>query len=157
MATKKLTPAEPGAETPRRALVIGYGNELRGDDAVGPQVARRIDDLHLPGVAVVVRQQLLPELADDIAQADMIIFVDAERTRKVRTREVFPGSDAQVIAHSNTPEAMLWLTRSVFGRAPRAWLVTIPALHLGFRQSLSATTRRAAAQAVKEIAGLLSR
>ena len=27
-----------------RALVIGYGNDLRGDDAIGQQVAKAIKD-----------------------------------------------------------------------------------------------------------------
>jgi Ni,Fe-hydrogenase maturation factor len=28
----------------RSVLVIGYGNELRGDDAAGPRVARAVAD-----------------------------------------------------------------------------------------------------------------
>jgi len=39
-------------------LVIGLGNEFRGDDGCGPAVARRIKQLSLPGVQVV------PALAD---------------------------------------------------------------------------------------------
>ena len=31
-------------------LIVGYGNELRGDDGVGPQVAMAILDWHLPSV-----------------------------------------------------------------------------------------------------------
>jgi len=34
-------------------VVIGLGNEFRGDDGCGPAVARRIDRLRLPGVRVV--------------------------------------------------------------------------------------------------------
>src|ERR1043165_3956952 len=58
-------------------LVIGYGNELRGDDAAGPEVARSIAELQLPGVEVLVRPILTPELADNVAQAATVIFVDA--------------------------------------------------------------------------------
>lgn len=34
-------------------LVIGIGNEFRGDDAIGLLAARDVDALHLPGVRVV--------------------------------------------------------------------------------------------------------
>jgi hypothetical protein len=59
-------------------LLIGYGNELRGDDGVGPYVAREIDRRDLPGVRTFALHQLAPELAEEIAGADGVIFVDAE-------------------------------------------------------------------------------
>jgi Ni,Fe-hydrogenase maturation factor len=49
-------------------LVIGYGNELRGDDAIGQWVAR-----------AVAAHQLTPELAEDLAHTDYAVFVDAYR------------------------------------------------------------------------------
>ena len=36
------------------ALVVGIGNRSRGDDAVGPEVASRVAQLGLPGVAVAM-------------------------------------------------------------------------------------------------------
>jgi hydrogenase maturation protease len=36
-----------------KALVIGIGNEFRGDDAFGLSVAREVEALNLPGVEVV--------------------------------------------------------------------------------------------------------
>jgi len=44
-------------------LLIGYGNELRGDDAIGPLVARALAELRLPGTQVLALTQLTPELA----------------------------------------------------------------------------------------------
>ena len=59
------------------ALVIGYGNELRGDDAAGPRVAAAVEQWQLPGVRVLILHQLTPELADPIASSGLVIFVDA--------------------------------------------------------------------------------
>ena len=50
-------------------LVIGYGNELRGDDGAGIMVARRIAENPPPGVRSIVARQLTPELADELAYA----------------------------------------------------------------------------------------
>ena len=58
-------------------LVIGYGNELRGDDGIGPRVAEAIAAAHHPGVRVVSCFQLVPELAADLAKARLAVFVDA--------------------------------------------------------------------------------
>ena len=61
-------------------LVIGYGNTLRSDDGAGQRVAEKIGQWELPGVGALAVHQLTPELAENIAQADAVIFVDAVAT-----------------------------------------------------------------------------
>jgi hydrogenase maturation protease len=61
-----------------RALIIGYGCPLRGDDAFGWHAAHRL--LKLAGndsVQVLATHQLTPELAEPISHADLVIFIDA--------------------------------------------------------------------------------
>ena len=69
----------PGAQPPRDdVLVIGYGNALRGDDAVGLRAAERLAaDGRLPGARIDACHQLTPELAADIAAARLVVLVDA--------------------------------------------------------------------------------
>ena len=67
-------------------LVIGYGNELRGDDAAGPCVARGVADWGRPEVDGLAVHQLTPELAPALAGAEVVVFVDAcadDEERKV--------------------------------------------------------------------------
>ncbi len=59
-------------------LVIGYGNELRGDDGIGPHVVSELAALELPGVLTRIVHQLLPELAAELADTCLVIFVDAQ-------------------------------------------------------------------------------
>ncbi|MDW8308397.1 MAG: hydrogenase maturation protease [Verrucomicrobiales bacterium] len=134
-------------------LVIGYGNTLRGDDAAGPRVAEAVEALRLPGVRVIACHQLTPELAEPIAQADRVVFVDAAVAppRKVRLRRLTPRTTAQPMSHATDPRALLTLARELFGRVPRAWWLTIPAVRFDFGESLSATTRRGIALALKRI------
>jgi hydrogenase maturation protease len=111
-------------------LVIGYGNELRGDDALGPRVAAAIAARQLPGVQVLAPRQLLPELAAELAEARRIIFVDATGNREqhsVDTRPVEPSPELSALGHTSRPAEMLALTLALYGRCPPAWLITVPA------------------------------
>ena len=60
-------------------LIIGYGNPMRGDDAIGCHAARELEQ-HFwndPTVEVMATQQLTPEMVDDILQRDFVLFLDA--------------------------------------------------------------------------------
>lgn len=136
-------------------LVIGYGNELRGDDGVGPHVARRVARWGRPGVRGVAVHQLTPELAADLSAVQRAIFVDAEATSSgaPRLSELDAGAGAGC-GHASDPRWLLGLTRAVYGRAPRAWLLTVPVADLAFGEGLSAAARRGAAAALRLIRSL---
>jgi hydrogenase maturation protease len=117
---------------PPPILVIGVGNDLRGDDAAGLLVARTVAGWGRPGVRVVERPQLVPELAADIAAAGSLILVDAAVGG--------PGTVACEPAHPAVEPAHLPLTHGLRlpellavaarlgGRAPPAWVVAVPAV-----------------------------
>ena len=134
-------------------LVIGYGNSLRRDDGVGPRVAEAVETFGLPGVHTLVCQLLSPELADPIARARRVIFVDAAVDERdgVKFRQLVPGETSQLMAHAADPRTMLALARDVFGRTPEAWWLTIPAIHLGFGTDLSHEADSGIHTAVAEI------
>lgn len=50
---------------------------LRGDDGVGPLVAETVAGWGLPGVRALAVQQLVPELAEMVAAASLVVFVEA--------------------------------------------------------------------------------
>ncbi|MBP9900025.1 MAG: hydrogenase maturation protease [Verrucomicrobia subdivision 3 bacterium] len=137
-------------------LVIGYGNTLRGDDGVGPRVAEAVAALHLPGVRTLICQQLSPEHAVPISQAETVVFVDAamDAPKEVQLRPLEPGASSQLMAHAADPRTMLALARDVLGHAPRAWWLTIPATKMEFSESLSAEAERGGNEALKKIENL---
>jgi hydrogenase maturation protease len=137
-------------------LVIGYGNTLRGDDGAGPRVAEILAGLQLPGVRTLICQQLSPEHAAPIAQADTVIFVDAavDAPREVQFRELAPGDTSQLMAHAADPRTMLALARDVFGHVPQAWWLTIPAERMEFSEALTPVAQRGCAEAVEKIQAL---
>jgi hydrogenase maturation protease len=113
-------------------LVIGYGNELRGDDGIGPHVARAVAALGQPGVRTVAVHQLTPELAEDVARAGLVIFVDARtggegegEGEAVRVRPIEAGGQVSALGHNAAPRWLLALARDLYDRMPPAWWVTI--------------------------------
>ena len=59
-------------------LVIGYGNPLRGDDGIGRHAAELLaGDPPLDGAEVLTSHQLVPELAEDISRASLVVLIDA--------------------------------------------------------------------------------
>jgi hydrogenase maturation protease len=138
------------------ALVIGYGNTLRGDDGIGPAVAEAIVARALPGVRVVVVHQLTPELAPDLAGCRRAVFVDAAATGEAVT--VTPLTDdapAPSLAHAADPRGLLALARAAYGRGPEAWLVAVPGADFGYRDGLSEVGRERARSAASEVERLL--
>jgi hydrogenase maturation protease len=140
----------------RDFLVIGYGNTLRGDDGLGPRVAEAVENLNLPGVHTLVCQQLSPEYADPVSRAHTVVFVDAavDAPREVQLRKLEPGESSQLMAHAADPRTLLALARDVFGHAPRAWWLTIPAVKLDFSEELTPEAQRGFAEAVEKIQAL---
>ncbi|HEU68792.1 MAG TPA: hydrogenase maturation protease [Candidatus Acetothermia bacterium] len=136
-------------------LLIGLGHPLRRDDGVGLWVASRLpeaDDLKVLGV-----QELTPELIPQVATADLVIFVDARvGSGPVRWERVRAGELA-ALTHAFTPHGLLAWAERLFGHAPPAWLVTVPARDLSLGEGLSPRTRRAAEALVGRLRAYLGR
>jgi len=148
------------APTPIRRddfLVIGYGNTLRSDDGAGPRVAETVAAMNYPGVRALVCPLLTPELADPISQARAVLFVDAavDTPREVRLRQLEPAESAQIMTHAADPRALLALARDVFGHAPEAWWLTVPAVKFDFSSKLSPEAEQGMAGALEKIRAIL--
>lgn len=135
-------------------LLIGYGNGLRGDDAIGIIIAEAVDAWNLPDVRVIACHQLTPELAEDISEAGLVIFADAASPGspgEVTVAEVDPMDPTASSAHSGDPARLLGLAQVVFGKCPPAWYVTVAAEDMGFREGLTETARRGVEEALARI------
>jgi hydrogenase maturation protease len=128
-------------------LVIGYGNTLRGDDGVGYQVAETVAEWQLPQVRSIAVHQLLPELAADIADVDLVIFVDAILTQNraktnINITSIFAGGNENFSTHIITPHLLLGITQKLYGATPVAYLLTIPAIDFTLGANLSSIASR---------------
>jgi hydrogenase maturation protease len=149
----KWCAAEPGP-----AVVIGYGNELRGDDAAGPRVARAVAALGWVGVRALDVHQLTPELAELLAGSRAAIFVDASvclHGGDIAVERIEPSAQGRLSPHASEPRSLLALAQALYGRCPPAWLVTIPGCRFELGAPLSPLTERAVAEAVARLPGLV--
>ena len=137
----------------RGCLVIGYGNTLRGDDGVGVRVAEAVEGWKLPGMEVIACHQLMPELAEAVARAAKVVFVDAavDAPRDVQWRRLAPASSSQLMAHAADPRTLLAMARDVYHQSPEAWWLTIPIEIIEFAESLSPFAQEGYTKALEQV------
>ncbi|MBK1617212.1 hypothetical protein CKO42_01850 [Lamprobacter modestohalophilus] len=162
---------------PLRALVIGYGSPIRGDDALGPLVADRLQEhfgkqpqlsaqpraqTETPTGAVEVqaRHILTAELVDDLARTERVIFVDAAIDTppgQVRRRRLSPDRTAlSTMAHFHDPRELLAWCEALYQRAPEAWLVSGGGAEWGYAcYALSETAQQALEPMIAEVMSLI--
>jgi hydrogenase maturation protease len=126
------------------ALVIGYGNPLRGDDGLGPETAKHLAASSLDeSVEILALHQLAPELSELISKVGLVVFIDSSHIGQ-------PGSwaceviepDARslpALAHDLTPKSLLTYTQAIFKASPRALLVSVVGESFDCRQELTPT------------------
>lgn len=140
-------------------LVIGYGNDLRGDDAVGPLAAAAVAAWELPGVRALATHQLAPELAQVLAMAELAIFVDACASpdrEEVEVHLIAPAALDTALGHTSDPCGLLALTAALYGRCPAAWSITVPAQSFAFGAGLSPLAERGFAAALERVRDLIA-
>jgi hydrogenase maturation protease len=132
-------------------LVLGYGNPLRRDDGAGWHVAEAIADRWDGQITLRLGQQLVPEWAADLAEADLTFFVDASaRARRVVLRRLAPASDNTLVdGHGFGPDQLLRVVEVVYARRPDAYVVEIPAVDFGMGEGLSATAKAGVIDAIR--------
>ena len=135
-------------------LVIGYGNTLRSDDGAGPEVARCLAELGLPGVEILMAHQLLPEHAEMMSHYPRVVFVDAcadLSLREVEMLRVEASDDPNLDPHASDPGALLALSMRLFDGDSEAWLVRIPCESFELGEELSHTVQEAIPAAISRI------
>jgi hydrogenase maturation protease len=141
-----------------RCLILACGNTLREDDGIGPWLAawaegRFADE---PRVRIVARQQWTPELAQDVAECESVVFVDCGVDAKpgaVTIASVEAASPAKIglATHHVGAQELLALSEELYGAVPRSsLLLTVGAgsveLREGFSDAMQAALPEACAQ-----------
>lgn len=121
-------------------LILGFGNPLRRDDGVATYLLDGLEALG-PDVGVEVRQQLTPELAETLADLKGIVFVDADRRGEpghVRCETLTAeGASSRHSSHELDPAVLIEYTKRLYGRCPKAIVVTVAGKDFGVGTGLS--------------------
>ena len=140
-------------------ILIGYGNPDREDDGVawhllnavaahtccGPKDLFTDEVIQVKeGLDVWFNFQLLPEMAETIAEYDQAIFIDAhtgEIKEDISFVPVKPEFQNSPFTHHFTPASCLAVAQSLTGHHPESWLLSVRGYQFGFSQELSSRTR----------------
>jgi hydrogenase maturation protease len=140
----------------RHALVICIGNKARGDDGAGRKVAELLDGRDLGETAIVSTPQLDVVMAEQVAHASHVIFVDAQRrTAPSVLVDTLEPDTAHTNAHAIDPAGLLALARTLYDADPGATLVTLAGPEMGHGEGLSETAEAASEEAASVVASLI--
>lgn len=111
-------------------LILGYGNTLRGDDALGIHAAHALHDFYCTdgGIRVLATSELTFDLAEDLSQANLILFIDAAASGlpgELHSEAILPADEKVRFTHHWTPRTLLMLCKQLYGRAPSAMCLTM--------------------------------
>ncbi len=137
-------------ETPVRCLVLACGNSLRGDDGLGPWLANWAEKQFRssPAVRIVARQQWTAELAEDIAHAQSVLFVDSSVAAPPGAIQLVPVAPAAGVppftTHNLGAPKLLALSNELYSSLPNAvFLLTIGAAASNLGEEFSEPVKRA--------------
>jgi hydrogenase maturation protease len=141
-----------------KALIVGFGNSLRGDDGLGQAAAAALAAAPPEGAVVLATHQLTPEIAQQLAAVELAVFVDAAAgaaAGSIAVEPVAPTGGGPGLDHHLDPPALLALSARLYGRAPAAFLVRVGAGSFELGAELSAPVRAALPAVVATVAGLV--
>ncbi len=170
--SRSFAAATAGSESPPlRALVIGYGSPIRGDDALGPLVADRLQErlsaqstaeteTAAEAIEIQARHILTAELVDDLARTERVVFIDAAVDTppgEVRRQRLTPDRSAlSTMAHFHDPRELLAWCEALYQRAPEAWLVSGGGSDFGYAcYTLSDRAQQAVEPMITEVMSLI--
>jgi hydrogenase maturation protease len=154
----------------KRVLVCGFGNLYRRDDGVGRAVVNGVrcrlghgplesldDGFGDLGhrVDTVMLHQLVPELAETVADYDLVVFVDAhvaDITEPLQEEWVEPlCRSSSFVSHQTHPSTVLEFAERMYDRAPKAVMLSLRGYDFDFGEGLSLETAALVPLAVERI------
>ena len=130
-----------------RLIIFAYGNPSRGDDALGPEFLRRLEEEStcLKGhgrCKGVTDFQLQIENAEDLLHRDLALFIDASMASPppFSFYRLTPQRDTSYTSHAMSPAAVLHVFEQAYRRAsPPAFMLSIRGEDFALGQSISVT------------------
>ena len=146
------------SSTQARCLILACGNTMRGDDGVGLWLAewaeqRFADQL---GVRVIADHQWTPELAEDVARAQSVLFIDCSLDTAPGSLHLTPLEPAAagqgINTHHQNATELLALANELYHSLPsNPQLLTIGAGSIEFGEAFSAAVSAALPEACRLI------
>lgn len=108
-------------------VIIGYGNELRGEDAFGVDVINELQKLSLKDTKLISVFQLTPEIVLELLDADEIIFVDACSDEKNHYSLSCSLSEQNGLnlSHHISPKTIIYMLNGLYNKDPKFYIYSM--------------------------------
>lgn len=152
-----------------KTLLIAYGNRDREDDGAGWHILDKLaqqlglETPQFPGEQVTTTDgkltllylfQLLPEMAEDIADYDQLIFIDAHNSPSLPNlvfEQVSPDQMHSAFTHHMNPGELLAIAQILGKKLPQSWILSVRGFSFRFAQTLSKETSEMVDQAFSRL------
>ena len=149
----------------KRTLILGYGNPDREDDGAAWHILIRLAERMQRPIPVDFSDglfpsdespemmfvlQLVPELAEKVAEFDRVCFLDAHTgnvSEDLHMQPVDAYFQTSPFTHHFTPQSLLSMTASLYEKHPEGIMVSVRGYQFGFAQILSPKTEEIVRQA----------
>ncbi|MFN2195825.1 MAG: hydrogenase maturation protease [Anaerolineales bacterium] len=137
-------------------VVIGIGNPIRGDDALGWAVTEALQDVVSgEGIEFLCVQQLTMDLVELLGQACQAFFIDAkagEAIGRLEITEIDANTSLDTpISHFFDPHTLLSVVQALYGTHPQARLYTVTSNSFEITEELTPQIRAVIPKLVSQI------
>ena len=101
-------------------VIIGYGNDLRGEDAFGVDCIKELEKYELKESKLISTFQLTPEIVLELLEANEIIFIDACYSLKNHYKLccTIDKQNSSNLTHHISPETIMAILNNVYNKYP---------------------------------------
>jgi hydrogenase maturation protease len=158
-----------------RVLVIGIGNPLRGDDALGWHAVQQLAHLWGPdaearflednrclsadgSVEIMTCQQMTMDLTELVHEAERVIFIDASvkgEPGSLTCQAVSPETPQNLISHQFDAPTLLAAVKALYGACPTAVVISVTASTFDYVEELSAVVAARLPELVSQVQQML--
>jgi len=131
-------------------IILAWGNISRGDDAAGPILAKRLQELNLVHLQIEEDLQLNIEHIMDLQAGIPVLFIDAscKPEEGCILERISPAPDSSISTHSISPSALLNLFEQTRQEtAPDAFMLHVSGKSFELGEPVSQHTLTAIEQA----------
>lgn len=123
-----------------KILLFGYGNPGRGDDGLGPELIKCIEQFQFPDIECLNDMQLQVEHVMDLANRKLVLFIDADVAcgDPFIFSQIRSEKNGSYTSHAMNPSALLHAFQRVYGEdGPPSFLLRIRGYEFGLGDPFS--------------------